>query len=719
MADEYLIAHDYMDKHYLSLSSFWSSMVHNTVSLTPLPELVMKTVAVSVGPMVSYLTGDFLDFKQKLSGPMDSLLTLNRLFDSSDILSIQELNRIYDTAWQSPKEAFEIIQQDIASIAANPFLTNIAGSILCGLASVGIDQASIHVLGDMGKQNFGRTLLYQSQGMTQIKDISMKGLKVAGLMAGKEVVKYGVQLAQKAIVSNQTTLVSNKSTDLLLKGNNGQKIAHAENGREIQQNLIDDINLLASESTQVLQKSMSELAYALMSFHPLQQLAPEALACFLPTLIIGQLWQAPIAAQYKTLEKSLAKAKLTTRDIETDIANNIEAIKLRDGDNFAHKAYDAVLSKKQEVEAALADLNIEKSISTEGLLTLGFVMDALYLPYKYIADGMSSAALYGVHSYLKAAYGFFNSPMALNLNNQALIRSQERVGELMNILNTSEVRHAQHATHEASSIIFDSYQLKLDDHIIVSMPHLELALGENYLITGPSGQGKTSTLIDLKQGVMGALSSTGTILLPIVEGHVAKVVFIDQKLYLPPQATLLETLYYPSILTTENKAGIREQVIEFMQALDMDEFIHDTAASQGLLSRLDSASFKLSGGQAKKTAFIQAFFAEPDILILDESFTGLDAQSLTKVQSFLTTYLPKATILSVDHEGNHHNDSHFYDIELHFEGGSVNQAPLSPFVLDNNGVIATNVSDESSWDPVCDYLPPESTILFPDMDMMC
>jgi ABC-type Mn2+/Zn2+ transport system ATPase subunit len=78
----------------------------------------------------------------------------------------------------------------------------------------------------------------------------------------------------------------------------------------------------------------------------------------------------------------------------------------------------------------------------------------------------------------------------------------------------------------------------------------------------------------------------------------------------------------------------------------------------------------LSGGQAKKIAIIQAIVNKADIYILDETFTGLDKESLMNVQFILKSMIENATFLIVDHHAQDNNYNNFYDSEVHFTNGS-------------------------------------------------
>ena len=91
---------------------------------------------------------------------------------------------------------------------------------------------------------------------------------------------------------------------------------------------------------------------------------------------------------------------------------------------------------------------------------------------------------------------------------------------------------------------------------------------------------------------------------------------------------------------------------------------------------------RLSGGEAKKTQIVSAIIKKPDILILDEIFTGLDPKSKVIIQRMLKKYLPNTLILVVDHEAHGNNYDSFYDQELYFsnQGITVNNIISKDYV---------------------------------------
>ena len=140
---------------------------------------------------------------------------------------------------------------------------------------------------------------------------------------------------------------------------------------------------------------------------------------------------------------------------------------------------------------------------------------------------------------------------------------------------------------------------------------LEIPPGVIYGILGPNGAGKTTTL---------------RIILNIIEPDKGEVLFGNRKVdlgvlnrvgYLPEERGLyqkekaIEVLIYLAQLKGLNKRKAKERALELMEKFD-------------LADRAYSKIEELSKGMQQKLQFISTLVHDPEILILDEPFSGLD-----------------------------------------------------------------------------------------------
>jgi NitT/TauT family transport system ATP-binding protein len=154
---------------------------------------------------------------------------------------------------------------------------------------------------------------------------------------------------------------------------------------------------------------------------------------------------------------------------------------------------------------------------------------------------------------------------------------------------------------------------------------LELPEAGAVCLAGPSGCGKT-TLLRLLAGL--ETPQSGTVV--GLGGRRVAMVFQEDRL-LP-----WETAWQNAVTTPD--AGARERAADWLRRLGLADSLHVRPAD-------------LSGGMRRRVALARALAAEPEILLLDEPFTGLDEFSWRSAADevaaagvrliVLTTHLPE------------------------------------------------------------------------------
>jgi multiple sugar transport system ATP-binding protein len=140
--------------------------------------------------------------------------------------------------------------------------------------------------------------------------------------------------------------------------------------------------------------------------------------------------------------------------------------------------------------------------------------------------------------------------------------------------------------------------------------------GEFAVIVGPSGCGKTTTLrmiAGLETVTEGRISLDGRAVqdLAPVERNVA-MAFQNYALY-------------PSMTGRENMAyGLKHA--EGMSASTREELVTETAELLEITDVLDDPPGEMSGGQKQRVALGRAIVREPDVFLLDEPLSNLDAK---------------------------------------------------------------------------------------------
>ena len=157
--------------------------------------------------------------------------------------------------------------------------------------------------------------------------------------------------------------------------------------------------------------------------------------------------------------------------------------------------------------------------------------------------------------------------------------------------------------------------------LAIEAADLHIEAGEFVCLVGPSGSGK-STILNL---IAGLLSPTaGTVLengQPIDgPGPARAMVFQDAALF--PWLTLRDNIEYPLKLQGMSKSDRRTRGDELLRMVHLYRFA-------------DSFPHQLSGGMRQRGAIARALATDPAVLLMDEPFAALDAQTRELLQAEL------------------------------------------------------------------------------------
>jgi len=147
---------------------------------------------------------------------------------------------------------------------------------------------------------------------------------------------------------------------------------------------------------------------------------------------------------------------------------------------------------------------------------------------------------------------------------------------------------------------------------------LEIAQRECVAIVGPSGCGKTTMLrcIDgLVAPTEGAVRINGTVVTKPPKG----VAVVFQHFGLFPWKTVYENVAYGLRMAKAPKDVVAERVPRFIEMVGLGGFEK-------------AYPYQLSGGMQQRTGLARALAVEPDVLLMDEPFASIDAQTREVLQ---------------------------------------------------------------------------------------
>jgi spermidine/putrescine transport system ATP-binding protein len=153
---------------------------------------------------------------------------------------------------------------------------------------------------------------------------------------------------------------------------------------------------------------------------------------------------------------------------------------------------------------------------------------------------------------------------------------------------------------------------------------LEIAAGEFLTLLGESGSGKTTLLrliAGFEQPSSGEIWMSGE-RLDTLPAHKRRVNTVFQNYALFPHLSVRDNVAYGPRVKNTPKQEIGGRVDESLRMVKMDEFAEAWPA-------------KLSGGQQQRVALARALINRPQLLLLDEPLSALDANLRKQMQSEL------------------------------------------------------------------------------------
>ena len=172
----------------------------------------------------------------------------------------------------------------------------------------------------------------------------------------------------------------------------------------------------------------------------------------------------------------------------------------------------------------------------------------------------------------------------------------------------------------------------------------EVTSGHQIALVGASGSGK-STIAKLIMRFYNATS--GNIRIDEKEINSYDITRLRQRIAVVPQEVILfGGTIYENILYGKHTATERE-IIEAAKKANAWEFIN--SFPEKLQTIVGERGIKLSGGQRQRIAIARAILRDPDILILDEATSSLDAESEKVVQNALNVLLEGRTSIIIAH----------------------------------------------------------------------
>jgi multiple sugar transport system ATP-binding protein len=172
-----------------------------------------------------------------------------------------------------------------------------------------------------------------------------------------------------------------------------------------------------------------------------------------------------------------------------------------------------------------------------------------------------------------------------------------------------------------AGVRFSDVSKRFDEVEAVSGLSLDIGDGEFMVLVGPSGSGKTTALRMLAglESITAGEIAIGDRVVNRVAPRERDIAMVFQDYALYPQMSVFDNLAFGLRRRKVEKARIDERVRQAAELLDIGPL-------------LDRRPGQLSGGQAQRVALGRALVRDPQVFLMDEPLSNLDAKLRTQTR---------------------------------------------------------------------------------------
>lgn len=230
---------------------------------------------------------------------------------------------------------------------------------------------------------------------------------------------------------------------------------------------------------------------------------------------------------------------------------------------------------------------------------------------------------------------------------QTAVVAADRLGEILDLEaeKGKDERRKLHPQSIAGDIELKNIDFRYGTRkLILEDVSLKIRKGEKVAFVGESGSGKTTLaklLLYLYKAEKGEILINGNNIKDI------RIETLRERIAYIPQETFLFSGSIYDNLTLGIDFPVMEDIVDAAKKAQAHEFINDLPLRYE--TRLEENGANLSGGQRQRLAIARAMLKNPDILILDEATSNLDAVTERALDSTISEFSKDMTTIFIAH----------------------------------------------------------------------
>jgi len=182
------------------------------------------------------------------------------------------------------------------------------------------------------------------------------------------------------------------------------------------------------------------------------------------------------------------------------------------------------------------------------------------------------------------------------------------------------------------TLVIDQVTKRYQDFVAVDNLSFTIDKGEIFGLIGQNGAGKTTTfrmILDLQETTKGNIMWNG---IPINSLNRDLIGYLPEERGIFPTMTVEKQLYFFGELRGKNKKDLHKEVDYWINRFELED-------------KRKAKAETLSKGNQQKVQLIASFIHQPEFLILDEPFSGLDPVNKDLLKSAILELKEKGTTI--------------------------------------------------------------------------